>query len=149
MKTKRKRKKPGKANPWILISIIIFLLVILALPYLLYLIQPTNQLIVSVYDKTVPSLPALQHEGLAWFLKHTKVPTDQGTIFAKDESYLGYKPQDEQPIVNLSELSEQTDLLYIADTYGIYTSDAGFSTTQGIHEGSNLIGEVPANQMLQ
>ncbi|MDD4302270.1 MAG: hypothetical protein WCR85_03665 [Sphaerochaeta sp.] len=65
MKPRKKRRKPGKANPWVLMGILAVLLLLLAFPYILHRIQPIKSLVVSVYDKTVPQKPALQHEGLA------------------------------------------------------------------------------------
>jgi len=46
-------------------GILAVLLLLLAFPYILHRIQPIKSLVVSVYDKTVPQKPALQHEGLA------------------------------------------------------------------------------------
>ena len=139
MKPRKKRRKPGKANPWVLMAILVLLLLLLALPYFLHRTQPTKELVVSVYDKTVPQKPALQHEGLTWFLTHHAYPSSEGTIFDGQEHYLGYHPDCEQPIVDLTGLDPRTDLLYITDTYGIYRTGEGFSRTEPPQGESNLI----------
>ncbi|MGE4453856.1 MAG: hypothetical protein AB7D92_04920 [Sphaerochaeta sp.] len=137
MKSRKKRKKPGKANPLLLLSVLFLLLVLVSLPSLLYVFQETKPLVVTIYDKTVPTLPALQHEGLAWFLTHHKYQTQEGLPFGKDKPYLGYHPKQDDPIHDLSEMNEETDLLYISDTYGIYKSGDGLNKIASTE--SNLI----------
>ncbi|MGH0053925.1 MAG: hypothetical protein ACQ5SW_11090 [Sphaerochaetaceae bacterium] len=140
MAPRKKRKKPGMANPWILLTILALLVVCIALPYLLHVIQPARTLVISIYDKTVPTMPALQHEWLSWFLSHYKFPTsDDLIVVEKQERYLGYHPEQQQTIRDLSALTEQTDLLYIADTYGIYKTGEGFIRNQAERRERNLI----------
>ena len=128
-------------------AILVLLLLLLALPYFLHRTQPTKELVVSVYDKTVPQKPALQHEGLTWFLTHHAYPSSEGTIFDGQDHYLGYHPDRKQPIVDLTGLDPRTDLLYITDTYGIYRTGEGFSRTEPPKERATSFGEDPVIMM--
>lgn len=103
--------------------ILLSLTFLIMLPFLLYLIAPTKNLAVTVYDKTVPDRVASQHQVIGWFLRQQKYLTDEGRLFRTSSSYRGYHPKNKE-IVGLSPLTEKTDLLYIADTYGIYRHDS-------------------------
>ncbi len=106
------------------------------LPFLLWVLTPTKDLAVLLYDKTVPDQQATQHEGLSWFLTHYKYPNQDGLLFDSDQAYLGYHPQAEVQKQELESIPPTVDLLYLADTYGVYKNAEGFlrTTTE-----SNLI----------
>jgi len=125
-------------KPMVLVALLLLILVLLSLPFVLWLLTPRPNLAVTVYDKSVATSKAEQHQNLGWFLSHNKFPTEGGKPFRTQSTYLGYHPKDENPIRDLSTLDERTDLLYIADTYGVYKSGEGFSRTLAEGE-SNLI----------
>ncbi|MDT3359410.1 MAG: hypothetical protein LIR47_08685 [Spirochaetota bacterium] len=135
---RNKHPKPGRMKPWVLVVLLLLLSILLSLPFVLWLLTPTKNLTVTVYDKSVPTTKAEQHQNLGWFLSHFKYPTEEGARFRTRSTYLGYHPGEENPIRDLSSLDERTDLLYIADTYGVYKSGEGFSRTLMDGE-SNLI----------
>jgi len=116
-----KHPKPGRMKPWVLAVLLMRLRILLSLPFVLWLLTPTKNLAVTGYDKSVPTTKAEQHQNLGWFLSHFKYPTEEGARFRTRSTYLGYHPEEENPIRDLSSLDERTDLLYIADTYGVYT----------------------------
>lgn len=118
---RNKHPKPGRMKPWVLVVLLLLLSILLSLPFVLWLLTPTKNLAVTVYDKSVPTTKAEQHQNLGWFLSHFKYPTEEGARFRTRSTYLGYHPGEENPIRDLSSLDERTDLLYIADTYGVYT----------------------------
>ncbi|MGE4583697.1 MAG: hypothetical protein AB7C91_03535 [Sphaerochaeta sp.] len=139
MKRRRTAQKPGRANPGILIVLLLLLGFLLSLPFFLWLLTPEQNLTVTVYDKSVPNPSShAHHEALAWLLLHDKYPTASGTLFDKRITYLGYHPQLANPIQDLSGLDDRTDVLYIADTYGVYRKGEGFIRNQTAGE-SNLI----------
>ncbi|NLE14633.1 MAG: hypothetical protein GX626_02020 [Spirochaetales bacterium] len=135
---RKKPPKPGRMKPMVLVALLLLILVLLSLPFVLWLLTPRPNLAVTVYDKSVATSKAEQHQNLGWFLSHNKFPTEGGKPFRTQSTYLGYHPKDENPIRDLSTLDERTDLLYIADTYGVYKSGEGFSRTLAEGE-SNLI----------
>lgn len=125
-------------KPRTLIVLLFSLALVLCLPFVLWLLTPDQDLAVTVYDKTVSTPKAEQHQNVGWFLSHFKFPTQEGERFRTQKTYLGYHPGSEDPIRDLSTLDERTDLLYIADTYGVYKNGEGFSRTLAEGE-SNLI----------
>ncbi len=138
MKKRKKPPKPGRMSSRLLIFLLLLLLFLVCLPFMLWLLSPVQDLSVTVYNKTVTTSHVEQHQKLGWFLSHFKFPTQEGGRFRAQSTYLGYHPKEENPIRDLSRLDERTDLLYIADTYGVYKRGEGFSRTLGEGE-SNLI----------
>ena len=136
---RRKPKKPGRVSVKRVAIFLCFILVLLLVPYLWWVTSPKSDLSVIVYTKTVPDRKSQQHLGLAWFLKQYKYPNEEGVLFKPETTYYGYHPTADNPIQELPELSNSTDLLYIADTYGIYHSNEGFSRIKNEEGIRNLI----------
>ena len=150
LKTMKRKKppKPGRMRPLFLVALLFLLALVLSLPFVLWLLTPNQDVQVTVYDKSVATLKAEQHQNLGWFLSHFKVPTQEGARFRTQKTYLGYHPKSENPIQDLSSMDERTDLLYIADTYGVYKSGEGFLRTLSEGE-SNLIWGGSSNSDVQ
>ena len=136
---RRKIKKPGRADTRNLALLLLIILVVVSLPFALHQMSPPKELAITIYDKTVPSIGEEQHRSLLWFLLHHKYLTQEGMFFSKAGSYLGYHPGKEDPIRDLSLLDERTDVLYLADTYGIYRNAEGLSRSGEATGVSNLI----------
>ncbi len=118
---KQKKSKEHKRLTTFRLALYLCILIFLIfLPSIIWYFQRTSTLVVTVYDKSVPTSRAEQHLSLSWFLKQFKYPDTDGKIFNPKTTYLGYHPDQEDPISDLTNMSEDTDLLYIADTYGIY-----------------------------
>ena len=120
-KTPVKRKKKGLA----IFSILFVALILVCLPMIRFAVKPVLPVVTAVYDKTIPNGKVREHTGLFWFLKQKKVVPLEGSTFAYDTSYYGLHwdgngNYEEKP---LPALSEKADLLYIADTYGIYRNE--------------------------
>ncbi|EDL62967.1 hypothetical protein [Bacillus sp. SG-1] len=102
------------------------LLIIPAIPYLLWLIKEETPLHVVILDKTVPEEDYREHSGLTWLLNHWKVvdPRD-GTPYQLTD-YAGWHPENgkEEKIEELDFSPGKPDLIYIADTYGVYPEQA-------------------------
>jgi len=127
------------------IGIFIVLLLIIAaalfLPWFSWKAAPELDLRVAVVDKTVPFEDRREHRGLFWALGQNKIvdPAKDGDSqfydFRKD--YVGYDPNyapavlrggEEPPNPQTSLLDYSRDLLdrdvlYLADTYGVYDAD--------------------------
>ncbi|MFA6732916.1 MAG: hypothetical protein WCS07_09280, partial [Sphaerochaeta sp.] len=136
---RRKIKKPGRADTRNLALLLLIILVVVSLPFALHQMSPPKELAITIYDKTVPSIGEEQHRSLLWFLLHHKYLTQEGMFFSKAGSYLGYHPGKEDPIRDLSLLDERTDVLYLADTYGIYRNAEGLSRSGEATGVSDLI----------
>lgn len=85
---------------------------------------------VAVVDKTVPRTDYREHAALFWLLRHEKISSPQGARdWALDRHYVGFTPTPDTPgqrgeSRDLTERDLRTaDLLFLADTYGVYDGD--------------------------
>ena len=115
----------------------VFLLVLVAIvtAILLWYTKEEQPLKVAILDKTVPNESYREHLGVNWFLNHYKYVNDGKTYdLAKD--YYGTEPNEEtNSIVSNSFLTNFSDydVLYLADTYGVYKDD--------LNKGQERLGE--------
>lgn len=118
-------------------------LVIISLPLLSYAIWwllPSKKLDIVVVDKTVRDFKYREHAGLFWTLDHLKYrKSKSGERYKKEVDYLGFFPNGKADFGvrrDLSGKSEdeirklvaETDMVYFADTYGVYVSDFDVAT---------------------
>jgi len=81
---------------------------------------------VWIVDKTVPMTDYREHKGLTWVLNHNKIVSEKtGKLFRYDKDYFGFFPisKDVYDVRNLPDKKETPDLIYLTDTYGVYTDD--------------------------
>ncbi|MBI9096752.1 MAG: hypothetical protein JEY71_17985 [Sphaerochaeta sp.] len=138
---KRKPKTPGKATARFPLIITLFVIFLILLPTLLYVIKTPSPLSFTIYNKTVPDGLVKHHLALAWFLRNEKILTPERKPFKATSTYKGYFPlaNEQDRIQSLAPIASETDIIYIADTYGVYRSEGGFSRTQTGENTSNLI----------
>lgn len=122
-----KKEKPQRKGSLLAIIIITIAVLVVLLPFLVWFLRPSQEINTVVYNKTVPDSSTRQHAGIMWFLKHAKVPTVDGDVFDYEKDYYGFFPDaiEEERIKPLPFLSHNLDMLYIADTYGVYKGTAG------------------------
>lgn len=116
------------------------LILFLGLPLLSYLIwrfYPEKKLEVILVDKTVPNRDYREHTGVIWALNHGKFKKNTGADYLVDQDYFGFFPdgtQDKKGVVKdlegkseeeIKRLVSESDLVFLADTYGVYESDFG------------------------
>ena len=116
------RKATGSA--WIIPAMATMLVVsLLAMP-VAWLLKPSHDLRVQIVDKTVPLTNYREHARLMWLLSQGKVKPPSGRLlWNKTRDYVGYDPVTAENTEISDKDLENKDLLYIADTYGIYTLD--------------------------
>ncbi|GEN52611.1 hypothetical protein [Halobacillus faecis] len=110
-----------KKNLWIVLSI----LFILALPWVIWLFSPSQSLDVTILDKTVPDESAREHKSLTWLLNYNKYKTNEKKSY-DSMNYYGLVSDEEKQTIEEKPLPEDlggTDLIYVADTYGVYKQD--------------------------
>jgi len=122
-----------KKRTWWYFFILLIAVIILLLPFFLWLAQPVNPLNILIVDKTVPTDSYREHKGLMWILNHKKyfhVKYFESAIekivpYEFDTDYAGFFPMDKDTfIVNEAHPdSLDYDLLYVADTYGVYSNE--------------------------
>lgn len=100
-------------------------LLVLLLPYLLWLREPVRELKVFVVDKTVPEATRREHAGLTWLLNHRKFRKPDGSDYRADRDYYGFfpLPRSQWEVREPSMAQAAPDLIYLADTYGVYTEE--------------------------
>lgn len=87
-----------------------------------------------VVDKTVPNPDAREHRGLYWVLESNKIVCKEtGKAFRIDKDYYGFFPIDKEHFETkeLPENVQYPDLIYLADTYGVYKNDYFSSNVEG------------------
>ncbi|MGD8192836.1 hypothetical protein ACQCN2_22990 [Brevibacillus ginsengisoli] len=119
-----------------LLRILIGAAIVIALPYIVWQLRPSHPLSVWILDKTVPNQEYREHKGLMWALNHFKVLNKvTGTSFAYDQDYYGFFPGSDGKY-QVKDLPEdpgqnQPQLIYVADTYGVYSDDFLTNNVQG------------------
>lgn len=108
---------------------VLALAVVLLLPWACHRLAPEHDLAVVVVDKTVPFANWREHRPLFWLLDHRKIVRPGGVPYDPALDYLGPTPGPEpgdRPVrtrdLHAADL-ERADLLYLADTYGVYEGD--------------------------
>ncbi|MCX6139095.1 MAG: hypothetical protein NTV54_16565 [Ignavibacteriales bacterium] len=102
------------------------LALIVTSPVIIWYALPKKPLHVVVIDKTVPTPNYREHNTIFWVLRHLKyVDPSDFRYYDHERDYYGYFPQD-STVSDSSDVGlEHADLLYIADTYGIYRDHRG------------------------
>lgn len=98
----------------------IIILFILLLPIILWFIEPANKMSIAIIDKTVPDESYREHLGLTWLLNHLKYSNGNDEYDATSD-YYGYIPnKKEGQTRQLPKDYSNYDVIYLADTYGVY-----------------------------
>lgn len=104
-------------------SLVLFIVFILSiLPWCLWMFKEAVAIKLAVIDKTVPQSDYREHLGLFWINDHFKIIKQNGDKYDLEEDYFGYRPAELKGDTNLN-LPENLDLIYITDTYGVYSKD--------------------------
>lgn len=99
------------------------------LPWLVYKLQSPRTLDLVVVDKTVPYVNRIEHRSLFWLFNHKKLQQPDGRPFDTSKDYLGAFPgpipgdPPAETTAMTPERARQADLVYFADTYGVYRED--------------------------
>ena len=95
-------------------------------PFLWWNRLPTTPMNVWIVDKTVPIPDYREHKGLMWLLNNNKIINEKtGKFFRYDKDYFGFFPVNKgvYDIRNMPAEKELPDIIYLVDTYGVYTDD--------------------------
>ena len=104
------------------IIIILFFLLLLLSPRIYWQFKEKTEIDMLIIDKTVPTTDYREHKGLFWFLKNEKIVKENGGFFDIGIDYYGYDPYEEKPMDTYKHENIK-DVIYIADTYGVYSDD--------------------------
>lgn len=129
MKLLYKKQRTRKS---IAIKFIIFTSILLAIilsGFFAWYLKPCKSLNVWILDKTVPQKSYREHRSLFWILNHLKVVKDDKSKYDFGKDYFGFFPNNQNSfrIKDFSNSKEvlysMPDLIYLADTYGVFRSD--------------------------
>ena len=109
--------------------------------WLAWCFTPKRKMVVATVDKTVLTADGQEHISLIWMLKHKRF-TKTSTKLYQISDYFGFFPKDDQKYLvkglerfsssQLEQLSNDADMAFFTDTYGIYRQEwfAGKSQTE-------------------
>lgn len=109
----------------LLISILLIVLFVFLSPFILWQFKPTQPLQVLMMNKTVVNEDYNGHQGLVWLLNHEKYRKKEDGKPYQSTDYVGFDPFTQQEIPLPEDLSAY-DILYLADTYGVYEDGNDF-----------------------
>ncbi|MDR5589893.1 hypothetical protein [Christiangramia sp. SM2212] len=112
------------------------LLLIIAIPlimWILWLFKPNTKLVIAIVDKTVLTTKGQEHISLNWVLNNEKYTKTSSKPYKVDNDYFGFFPEENEKFKlkglerfsypKLSQLSNDADLAYFTDTYGIFNNE--------------------------
>ncbi|XEC95232.1 hypothetical protein AB6A23_01225 [Paenibacillus tarimensis] len=97
-------------------------ILLLALPFAAWQIKEKKPLNIFVVDKTVPTDDYREHFGLFWILENSKITKSDHKFYRAEFDYYGHDPTTGRGERNLS-FDRRPDMIYVADTYGVYEAD--------------------------
>lgn len=100
------------------------LLLLFFSPWIFWQLKPGIPIDIAIIDKTTPATDYREHLGLFWVLTNEKITRPGGEYYTIEEDYFGYDPKLAEPMSTYN-IRREVDLIYIADTYGVYTDDIG------------------------
>lgn len=101
--------------------------------WVFWLVSPHQKLVIAIIDKTVLDKTGQEHISLSWILNHKKYKKNNKESYQIARDYFGFFPKDDQKFrlkglerfsnPQLINLSEDADIAYFTDTYGIYNQE--------------------------
>jgi hypothetical protein len=123
-----------KKRIWKDLRFLIFLIALLPFwMWLYWLLTPKKEFAVAIIDKTVLNSRNQEHQSLVWILQHEKLVKKNKEFYLSNQDYFGFFPGENgkyrikglerfnEPKLNL--LVSDCDMVYITDTYGVYTQE--------------------------
>jgi hypothetical protein len=117
----------------ILGTILLFLFLMPVWLFFIWVFFPKNKMVVAVVDKTVLTTAGQEHVSLNWILLQEKYSKTQKDLYNHSQDYFGFFPETNKSFEvkglerfsnsQLDKLSDDADLAYFTDTYGIYRNE--------------------------
>ncbi|WP_107924169.1 hypothetical protein [Lysinibacillus parviboronicapiens] len=104
---------------------VVVILILAITPIALWYLDDEKPLNVAILDKTVPNETYREHLGVNWFLNHYKYTMDNQP-YDLQNNYYGTIPNDKSKSVTEKKFPtdySKYDVIYLADTYGVYKDD--------------------------
>lgn len=126
-------------------KIMLFTTALLLLPpcmWLAWCLTPHRKLTVAIIDKTVANPDRQEHLSLDWVLNYLRFSKTNSSGYQPSRDYFGFFPENDHHYRlkglerfgndDLDRLSADADLVYFADTYGIYGGDGYSPASAGL-----------------
>ncbi|TWT00485.1 hypothetical protein [Planomicrobium sp. CPCC 101079] len=116
--------------------------IVLALPVLIWFLKEEKSVEVAIIDKTVPNETYREHQGLSWLLNHNRYVNSEGNSYEASKDYFGFAPDEAAKTYEtlpVPDSLEGKDLIYLADTYGVYEEDLPWQTEEKEPGSSSLL----------
>lgn len=110
--------------------------IVIALPlwmFLAWVFWPKTKLVIAVIDKTVLFKTGQEHASLNWVLRSNKFAKTSKELYQVSKDYYGFFPNKNKKFElkgleratedELKKLSYDADMVYVTDTYGIYSKE--------------------------
>ena len=105
---------------------VLAIIIILITAYILaWHIKPVTEMSMLVVDKTVPEADYREHRAIFWIAEHRRFVGRDGNFLKADRDYLGFHPESGLKEILTADDLQDVELLYLADTYGIYDYEEG------------------------
>jgi hypothetical protein len=119
---------------WAIVTFGLLLLAVL-LPWAAWYLIPAKPIAALIVDKTVPENSRREHTGLMWALNHLRYTRTDGEPWRYERDYAGFipLPNGHYQVRPLPSTARGYDLIYLADTYGVYVDDFERLNVAGTH----------------
>ena len=101
--------------------------------WLAWIITPNRNMQVALIDKTVLTPKGQEHISLNWVLTNERFTKSNGDLYKSERDYFGFFPLADEKYElkglerfddnQLHQMASSADLVYITDTYGIYSNE--------------------------
>jgi len=117
----------------ITITVVIIIVLLPLWLFLWWYTAPKKKLVAAIIDKTVLTPKGQEHISFTWVLNHEKYTKNKYDFYKVSRDYFGFFPRPKEQYrikglerftaVQLDQLSNDADLVFITDSYGIYRNE--------------------------
>lgn len=117
----------------IVLTIILLLLFLPLFMWLAWVFTPKTKFVAAIVDKTVLTKQGQEHISFNWILNYNRYTKTSKDPYEIDHDYFGFFPLEDEKYKlkglerfsskQLNQLSEDADMAYFTDTYGIYNNE--------------------------
>lgn len=140
----------------LLIAVAIIILTLFG-SWLFWYIKPDKPLNIYILDKTVPTTERTEHKSFNWILNHHKYVKPGGNLYDINKDYYGFFPINSKTqefdfkslrIHEVQGEAQDYDMLYYADTYGVYYNEWFKKQSSDIDISQKVYGGLNQNDYL-
>lgn len=120
---------------------ILIVLLLIGTPFVLWHLRSDTPLQIAIIDKSVPKPTYREHLGLTWLLNYEKYTLD-GDMYDEERHYFGAVPNEAGDAITVRDLPtdySDYDVIYVADTYGVFEDDLQKDDTERLGERSEKV----------